>query len=147
MGFQLKFTRKFGDAGFVIFWMLNYANMLAVGLAVDSLVTILPLPLLPCFIFLWILSNVSVCAFPIEILPSIYRYGYAMPFYNVSRGIRTVLFGTKNRVGFSFGVLIAWILLSCITMPLFQWIKRRSELKSHPVEQTSSEPKPPITRE
>lgn len=54
--------------------MLNYANMLAVyaspnllllavvlmvfysGLAVESVITILPLPLLPFFILLWIIS-------------------------------------------------------------------------------------------
>lgn len=44
-----------------------------------------------------IIANVAVCPFPIEVLPVIYRYGYAMPFYNVSRGIRTVLFATRNR--------------------------------------------------
>jgi len=84
---------------------------------VDSFVTILPLPALPFFIFLWIicahhffcyllypdliehLANISVCAFPIDILPSVYRYGYAFPFYNVSRGIRTVIFATRNRGG------------------------------------------------
>lgn len=42
-------------------------------------------------------ANVSVCAFPIEVLPHFYRYGYAMPFYNVSRAMRTIVFGTKNR--------------------------------------------------
>ncbi len=33
---------------------------------------------------------------PIDVLPHIYRYGYAMPFYNVSGAVRTILFGTKN---------------------------------------------------
>jgi hypothetical protein len=135
MAFQLRFTREFGKAGFLIFWMLNYANMLACGLAVEAVLTIVPLPGLPFFIILWIIANVSVCPFPIEILPSFYRYGYAAPFYNVSRGIRTVLFATKNRVGLSFGVLIAWIAISCLTIPLFQWIVRRKlASKAHSVE-------------
>lgn len=43
------------------------------------------------------IANVSVCVFPIEVLPSFYRYGYAMPFYNISRAMRTIVFGTKNR--------------------------------------------------
>jgi hypothetical protein len=125
LGFNLHFTKKFGAAGFVVFWMLNYANMLATGLAVEAVITLLPIPVLPFFILLFIIANVAVCAFPIEILPPIYRYGYAMPFYNVSRGIRTVLFATKNAVPLTFGILIAWIALSCITIPLFQWFVRR----------------------
>jgi hypothetical protein len=112
--------------------------MLAVGLAIDALLTILPLPTFPFFVLLWIISNVAVCPFPIEVLPVIYRYGYAMPFYNVSRGIRTVLFATRNRVGFSFGILIAWIGLSCITIPVFEWIKRRRASKKFSGEQSRS---------
>jgi hypothetical protein len=80
---------------------------------------------------------------PIEVLPVIYRYGYAMPFYNVSRGIRSIIFGTKNTrtfvlvtpnssliydrkpVGLNFGVLIAWIAISCIALVMIQWFVRR----------------------
>jgi len=125
LAFQLQFTKKFNDAGFVVFWMLNYASMLAVGLALDAVITLLPVPLLPFFLLLFIIANVAVCAFPIEVLPHIYRYGYAMPFYNVSRGVRTILFATKNTVALTFGILIAWIAISCITIPLFQWLVRR----------------------
>lgn len=41
--------------------------------------------------------NVASSAFPIEILPIFYRYGYAMPFYNFSKAARIIVFGTKNR--------------------------------------------------
>ncbi|KAG9316720.1 hypothetical protein JVU11DRAFT_2780 [Chiua virens] len=41
--------------------------------------------------------NVSVSYYPIEVLPIIFRYGYAMPFYNVSNTVRTVVFNTKNQ--------------------------------------------------
>lgn len=37
---------------------------------------------------------------PIEVLPRIFRYGYAMQFYNVSGAVRTILFGTKNECAF-----------------------------------------------
>jgi len=67
-----------------------------------------------------------------------------MPFYNVTRGIRVILFGTKNvgtssflkriysllisLVGISFGVLLGWIgLTALITIPLFQYLMRRRE--------------------
>jgi hypothetical protein len=34
--------------------------------------------------------------YPIEVLPSIFRYGYGMPFYNISHASRCIVFGTKN---------------------------------------------------
>lgn len=79
------------------------------------MVTILTVRFIPFFLVVWIIcerlpymvyvcplteiwppANVSVVFFPVEILPSIYRYGYAMPFYNVSRAVRTILFRTRN---------------------------------------------------
>ena len=41
-------------------------------------------------------GNVSVTSYPIELLPGVFRYGYIMPFYNLSRTVLTVSFGTKN---------------------------------------------------
>jgi len=90
------------------------------GLAVEAMVTILTPKFISFFLVLWIISNVSVSYYPIEILPTIYRYGYAMPFYNVSRAVRTIIFRTRNQVGMNFGILICWIVISCITIPLAQ---------------------------
>ncbi|KAJ3753495.1 hypothetical protein EV361DRAFT_794479 [Lentinula raphanica] len=126
--FQVDFSRKFGAAGFVIFWMLNWAGMLAVGLALEAMLTLLTMKGVPFFMILLIISNVSVCFMPIEVLPRIYRYGYAFPFYNISCAVRTILFGTKNNLGLNFGVLIAWTAISCVTLPLFQWFMRRRHI-------------------
>ncbi|KAK0444661.1 uncharacterized protein EV420DRAFT_997530 [Desarmillaria tabescens] len=117
--FQVDFSRKFGSAGFVIFWMLNFVGMLSVGLALEAMITLLTIRFMPFFMILWIISNVSVCFMPIAVLPNIYRYGYAMPFYNVSGAVRTILFGTKNELGLHFGILIAWTVISMITLPTF----------------------------
>ncbi|KAK0222406.1 hypothetical protein IW262DRAFT_1474117 [Armillaria fumosa] len=127
--FQVDFSRKFGDAGFVIFWMLNFVGMLAVGLALEAMITLLTTRFVPFFMILWIISNVSVCFMPIAVLPNIYRYGYAMPFYNVSGAVRTILFGTKNELGLHFGILIAWTVISMITLPAFQWFMRRRSVQ------------------
>ncbi|GLB45512.1 putative protein of unknown function (DUF3533) [Lyophyllum shimeji] len=128
LAFQLDFTRKFGHGGFVVFWMLNWAGMLAVGLALESLLTLLTVRFMPFFMIIWIIANVSVCIFPIEVLPIVFRYGYAMPFYNVSHAVRCIVFGTKNTVGLNFGVLIAWTAVSCFTLPLIQWFVRRRDI-------------------
>ncbi|TFK64264.1 hypothetical protein BDN72DRAFT_872108 [Pluteus cervinus] len=128
--FQLPFDRFFGDAGFVIFWMLNWIGMLSLGLALESMMTILTVRFIPFFMLLWIISNVSVCFLPIDILPGIFKYGYAFPFYNVSRAVRAIVFGTRNTLGMNFGILIAWVVLSCITLSLFQVIVSRRQQRA-----------------
>jgi hypothetical protein len=42
-------------------------------------------------------ANVSVCVYPIPLLAAVYRYGYAMPFYNDQQTIRAIVFGTRNQ--------------------------------------------------
>ncbi|KAG5641495.1 hypothetical protein DXG03_005092 [Asterophora parasitica] len=127
VAFQLSFSLRFGRGGFVIYWMLNWAGMSAVGLALESLVTLLTTRFIPFFLLSWIIVNVSVTQNPIEIIPVVYRYGYAAPFYNISHGVRTIIFGTKNQVGQNFGVLFAWIAISCISLALIQWYVRRRD--------------------
>ncbi|KAF8907987.1 hypothetical protein CPB85DRAFT_1414965 [Mucidula mucida] len=131
LAFQVDFSRKFGHSGFLIFWMVNFVGMLSVGLALEAMITLLTIRFVPFFMILWVISNVAVCFMPIDVLPHIYRYGYAMPFYNVSGAVRTILFGTKNELGLHFGILIAWSALSIITLPTFQWYRRRILHKSN----------------
>jgi len=128
LAFQVDFNRYFGASGFVIFWMLNWIGMLSVGLALESMITILTTKFIPFFMLLWIMVNVTVSAMPIEVLPILFRYGYATPFYNISHGMRTVLFGTKNSLGLNFGILIVWVAISCITLLVFQWFVRRRDI-------------------
>ncbi|KAF9022226.1 hypothetical protein BDZ89DRAFT_1137485 [Hymenopellis radicata] len=123
--FQVDFSRKFGRAGFPIFWMLNFTGMLSLGLALESMITLVTPRFMPFFMILWIIVNVSTTFMPLEVLPRIYHYGYGFPFYNVSGAVRTILFGTKNELGLHFGVLIAWTALSVFTLILFQWFRRR----------------------
>ncbi|KAJ7073742.1 hypothetical protein C8F01DRAFT_1075468 [Mycena amicta] len=128
LAFLLPFDRFFGaggPSGFLIFWLITFVGMLACGLALESMLTLLTLRFIPFFLLLWIISNLAVGVFPIAVLPHVYRYGYAFPVYNVSRTVRAVVFGTKNDVGLNFAVLFGWIALSCLTLPLFQWIVRR----------------------
>ncbi|KAI0343451.1 hypothetical protein BDW22DRAFT_1355893 [Trametopsis cervina] len=128
--FKVPFDRKFGHAGFVIYWMLSWMGMSALGLALESMVTILTPRFVPFFLILWIIVNVSVVFFPVEILPTIFRYGYATPFYNVGNATRTILFGTRNQLGLNFGVLFAWIAVSLVSVPLIQIHVRRQEVKA-----------------
>ncbi|KAJ8455022.1 hypothetical protein ONZ45_g6178 [Pleurotus djamor] len=129
LAFLLPVNRRFGRPGFLVFWMVEWFGMAALGLAVEAMLVVLTIRFIPFFLVLWIISNVSTCFYPLEALPSFYRYGYATPFYNVSRAVRTIVFGTRNMMGLNFGVLIAWIGISCLTLILFTWYSRRQQVR------------------
>lgn len=141
LAFGVPFGRKFGHAGFIIYWMMSWCSMSALGLALESMITILTIKFIPIFLILWIISNVSVAFYPIEVLPAVFRYGFAMPFYNVSSTVRTLLFDTKNQIGLNFGVQFSWILISCITLPIFQWVVRRRQIKAWEASQRAAREK------
>lgn len=134
LAFQVPFNRYYGSSGFVIYWMMSWLAMCALGGAVESMITILTPSYISFFLLLWIIANVSVCVYPIVLLPGVYRYGYAMPFYNVQQTIRSLIFGTRNQMGLNFGVQIAWIVLSWCTLVLFQLFMRRRAARAHKAE-------------
>ncbi|KAI0298606.1 hypothetical protein BC826DRAFT_998341 [Russula brevipes] len=134
LAFQVPFNRFYGSSGFVIYWMISWLAMCALGGAVESMITILTPRFIPFFLLLWIIVNVSVCVFSPVLLPGIYRYGYATPFYNVQQAVRTIVFGTRNQLGLNFGVQIAWIAISWCTLIVFQYIKRRQAIRAHEAE-------------
>ncbi|KAF8884554.1 hypothetical protein CPB84DRAFT_1789023 [Gymnopilus junonius] len=128
LAFHLDLSHTYGHAGFMAFWVFNWVYMMAVGLALESLITLLR-QFIPFFLITWIISNVSVTFFPVELLPRIFHYGYAMPFYNLSSAVRHIVFGTKNHLGLNFGVLISWVTVSCITLTAIQWSVRQKDIK------------------
>lgn len=131
LSFQVPFNRFYGGWGFVIYWMMTWLAMGAVGGAVESMITIMTPRIVPLFLLLWIISNVSVCVFPSQLLQGVYRYGYAMPFYNVQQTVRAIVFGTRDQIALNFGVQIAWIFVSWCTMTGFQYFKRRQAIRAH----------------
>jgi len=127
--FQVPFNRHFGNAGFFIYWMLCFVGMAALGLTLDAMLALVTIRFVGYFMVFFIIVNVSVCSLPIEILPTIYRYGRAMPFYNVNVAVRAILFGTANTLGLNFGILIVWMVVSLTTLPLFSFLARRRTIR------------------
>jgi hypothetical protein len=37
-----------------------------------------------------------VGVYPLEMLPKFYHYGYGAPYYNMTRIVRTIVFGTRD---------------------------------------------------
>ncbi|KAI0046802.1 hypothetical protein FA95DRAFT_1667828 [Auriscalpium vulgare] len=131
VAFQVPFDRKFGHSGFLVYWMLSWFAMAGLGLALESMITILTPTFVPFFLLLWLIANVSVCYWPPQLLPGIFHYAYAMPFYNVQQGVRTILFNTKNQLGLNFGVQLAWISVSLVTLTTFQWYARQKSVRAY----------------
>ncbi|EGG09503.1 uncharacterized protein MELLADRAFT_104233 [Melampsora larici-populina 98AG31] len=127
LAFKVPFSRYYGRGGFLIYWAMSFLGMSALGLAVEALITILTPRFIPYFLVLWLITNISVSSYPIEMLPGVFRYGYATPFYNLSQTFRTIIFNTKDELGLNFGVQVAWIALSLTTLILFQFYNRRKE--------------------
>jgi len=134
VAFQVPFNRFYGSSGFVIYWMMSWLAMCALGGAVESVITILTPRFIAFFLLLWIIVNVSVSVFPPALLPGVYRYGYATPFYNVQQTVRTIVFGTRNQMGLNFGVQLAWTFISWCTLILFEYIKRHQAIRAHEAE-------------
>ncbi|KAI0065678.1 hypothetical protein BV25DRAFT_1821336 [Artomyces pyxidatus] len=131
LAFQVPFNRTFGHAGFVIYWMMSWFAMAALGLAVEAVITILTTKFVTFFLLLWVVANAAVCFLPPELLPGVYRYAYASPFYNVQQAVRTIVFNTKNQLGLNFGVQLAWIGVSLITITVLQYFKRYQAIREH----------------
>ncbi|KAG9047508.1 hypothetical protein FS837_002093 [Tulasnella sp. UAMH 9824] len=126
--FKITFDAKYSYAGgFFLFWVFVYLGMAALGLATEAMITLLTPRFIAYFLIALIISNVSVASVPIVLQPSFYRYGYGFPVFNLSQAVRTIIFNTKDRLGLNAGVLLAWVVLSMITVPLFTWLMRRKD--------------------
>ncbi|KAG8938119.1 hypothetical protein FRC04_009513 [Tulasnella sp. 424] len=126
--FKITFDAKYTYAGgYFLFWVFVYLGMTAMGLATEAMITLLTPRFISYFLIALIVTNVSVVSVPIVLQPSFYRYGYGFPVFNLSEAVRTIIFNTKNRLGLNAGVLVAWVVLSMITVPLFTWLMRRKD--------------------
>ncbi|ORX38840.1 hypothetical protein BD324DRAFT_576967 [Kockovaella imperatae] len=130
--FKVHFGAHFTYAGGFFLWAFTlFLGMASVGLATEFAITILGPKFMAFFLIPLIIVNVSVASLPHELQPWIFRYGVAMPFYNVGKVVRTIIFNTKNEIAMNLGILLAWIALSLITIPLAVWLFRRKAVNAH----------------
>lgn len=131
LAFGTPFARHFGSSGFVIYWMMAWVSMLALGLTLDAVIILVTTRFVPFFLILWIVLNVSIVAYPFEVLPGVYKYGYAMPFYNLSKTVLAICFNTKNDIGMNFGIQIAWVALNTFTISVLSYVKSKRHLRQY----------------
>ena len=114
----------YGKGTFLVYWMLNFFGMIALGLACENVAMIVGQPWTGCWLIFWVITNVSTSFYSIEIEPGFYKWGYAWPLHWVVEGSRQILFGLHSRIGLDFGVLIAWGAVNTIIFPFACYFMR-----------------------
>ncbi|KAF2492022.1 hypothetical protein BU16DRAFT_101420 [Lophium mytilinum] len=108
----------YGHGTFVVYWMLNFFGMIALGLACENVAMVVGQPWMGLWLIFWVITNVSTSFYDIEIEPAFYRWGYAWPLHQVVEGSRQILFNLHSRIGLDFGILIAWGAVNSALFPL-----------------------------
>jgi len=126
----------YGRGSFVVYWMLNWMGMCALGLASENMTMIVGQPFTALWLIFWVISNVCTAFYAIPLEPAFFKWGYAWPLHNIVEGSRTILFDTHSKIGLNFGVLFAWTGISiALFFPaaiLFRWKNTKEQMKKVP---------------
>ncbi|KAJ5771765.1 hypothetical protein N7520_002294 [Penicillium odoratum] len=114
----------YGHGSFVVFWMLNWVGMTALGIPCENMAMVLGFPWSSFFLIFWVITNVATGFYPLDLASTFYRWGYAWPLHRIVEALRTILFGTHSRIGLDFGVLFIWIAVSLAFFPVATLIMR-----------------------
>lgn len=141
--FQIDFTKAFGRAGFVVYWMSTWLLMAALGGANENAVSIITL-LGPQYVGLWLMSwivlNISPAFYPLVTDSDFYRYGYMMPIPNAVEIFKVIFLDTSKRaIGRHYGVICAWIGLNTCLLPAVLFIVNKKTAKRDAVSNVNLE--------
>ncbi|PYH43002.1 SNG1 family protein [Aspergillus saccharolyticus JOP 1030-1] len=119
----------YGHGSFVVYWMLNWVGMCALGFPCENMAMIIGLPWSALFLIFWVITNVATGFYAIDLAPRFFRWGYVWPLHRIVEALRTILFDTHSRIGLDFGVLFVWIAVSILLFPVaakfMQWKQKR----------------------
>lgn len=142
--FQDPFQTAVGQGGFVVFWILNYFTFLALGLALEAMMSLLTMRWFPFSLITWIILNITSSFLPITLMQPFYRWGYAWPFRLNVEATKLIFYATQRNsyLGHYFGGLMAWSVAGIISVTGFQLLDRwRMEkgMKQHMRERKQAE--------
>lgn len=150
LAFQIPFSNTFphndvtvantpdayGKGTFVVYWMLNWIGMIALGLASENVTMVIGQPWTAIWLIFWVITNVSTSFYSIALSPGFFKWGYAWPLHNIVEASRTILFDTHSRIGLNFGVLFAWAAINIICFfpaaIIFRWKNTKEQMKKVP---------------
>ncbi|RLV94190.1 Nitrosoguanidine resistance protein SNG1 [Spathaspora sp. JA1] len=121
LAMQVDFTVAFGKSGFLVYWMVSFLTMWAVGaaneIAAMLLITVYP-PLLGFWLIFWVIINITPTFTPMALSAQFFRYGYGLPLHNSFEISKVVFFDTyKGQMGRNLGIIIAWVVILTAIMP------------------------------
>ncbi|EOA86955.1 hypothetical protein ACJQWK_08497 [Exserohilum turcicum] len=119
----------FGHGTFLVYWMLNFFGMIALGMACENVAMVVGMPWMGLFLIFWVITNVSTSFYDIEIAPGFYRWGYAWPLHSIVEASRSILFDLHSRLGLDFGILIAWGAVNTLFFPFCCYFMRWKQQK------------------
>ncbi|KAK8850591.1 hypothetical protein IAR55_004510 [Kwoniella newhampshirensis] len=129
---QVPLGDHLGRAGFVTLWALNYLTIIAAGFGMETALAVVGFSWLPFFLIMWIIPS---SFYPIEMMPTFYRFLRWTPFYHNVEAYKIIAFGTdlQHRLGLHFGALFALIGVELIGLPLAiafeRWTMDRDQKK------------------
>lgn len=124
--------------GFMVLWMLNWVAMMAVGLALESMISLLGAEFAPFFLIIWIILNITSSFQPIELMEKFYNFLRWLPFVNIVEAYKIITHNTRetHMLGLYFGILFAITAVNMIAIALFVAVERRREEKQMPNKST-----------
>ena len=132
--FDLPFDGSFSyGAGFMVYWMCTQCGIVVFFLCLESVLTLVTPKFIGIFLIFFIIANVSVSNTELSISPSFYKYGYAMPFYNLRHIYLHIFFGVgeRNMILKYIGIIWAWMLVVASSFMFVVWFDYKKRYKSH----------------
>ncbi len=78
-------ANKYYDASFVVYWMVNWVGMIALGLACENVAMLIGQPWTALWLIFWVITNVSTAFYSIDLAPHFYYFAFAWPLHNGKR--------------------------------------------------------------
>ena len=120
----------YGKATFVVYWMINFVGMIALGLACENVAMIIGMPWTAMWLIFWVITNVSTAFYSLDLAPKWYYWGYAWPLHNIVEASRSTLFDLHSRIGLNFGILFTWCAINTMLFPFCCHFMRWKTMKA-----------------
>ncbi|KAI1084686.1 MNNG and nitrosoguanidine resistance protein [Whalleya microplaca] len=114
----------YGRGSFVVYWMVNYVGMIALGLACENMAMIIGHPWTSAWLIFWVITNVSTSFYSLDLAPGFFKWGYAWPLYHVVMASRQIVFDLHSKIGLNFGVLFTWAAVNSAFFPFCCYFMR-----------------------
>ncbi|KAJ2969907.1 hypothetical protein NUW58_g9858 [Xylaria curta] len=114
----------YGRGSFVVYWMVNFIGMVALGIACENAAMVLGQPWTALWLIFWVITNVATSFYTLELAPSFFAWGRAWPLHHIVQASRHIIFDLKSDIGLNFGVLFVWAIVNTVLFPFCCYFMR-----------------------